>query len=410
MGAALGFGTPKAGNCGPTYTDSEFCIIAKVTAYWDRETASTGGQTLVPSSYYGPSMYMRDSFWTSLGLAGTPYQDATETSVMNTWTSAIPASGQVPDSVGGPSFPDESGLYYLIRMARDTNQLHLKAGSKAVAQAVLDYIQDNQVSNGAFQTAAPADYGNGSDISPDSWLDGFLYPAGSVDAYDQGLYVVALEAAKRLGLGVTTAQVDQADAVYRGLYNPQLGYLTWLSGTSYKSPDVLAGDALSLYLYNRPLLPVADVTSTLNAQADTKYGTKDLATEGGGYLPASDFLTLQTTAQGVVNPTTEPAGWYQNGGSWFLWTYLAEYAAMRGGDTAAAADIARTVSQQLEVTPLSKEFQLTTKNPGDISVDPAYPYPLGSSGLARQGFGWNAAYAALEASLATAPALRAPLK
>ena len=46
------------------------------------------------------------------------------------------------------------------------------------------------------------------------------------------------------------------------------------------------------------------------------------------------------------------------------------------------------------MTPLSKEFKVTADNPQIAGVDPAWPYPLGSSGLDRQGYGWNTAVAA----------------
>jgi hypothetical protein len=413
MGAALGFNQQNSPGAGSSGTAADFGVISRVTAYWAREGTTSGSKSLVPSSYYGPSTYMRDSFWTALALEGTQFGASTETNVMDAFTDAVPTTGSdaghVPDTESGPYYPDESGLYYLIRMENDVNQLHLSVENLSVAKLVLEYIENNQVSDGAFETAAPANYGNGFDISPDSWLDGYLYPAGQVDAYDQGLYVVALEAAQRLGLGVTSAQISQADAVYRSLYDPQLGYVRWLTGTTYKSPDVLAGDALSLYLFDQPLLPASEVVSTLKAQVVTPNGTMDLATSDDGYVPADQFLTLQTNAQGQVEGVGEPAGWYQNGGSWFLWTYLADYAALRAGYQPAAKDIDQAVSQELEVTPLSKEFQLTENDPSVASVDPAYPYPLGSSGIARQAFGWNTAFVTLQASLAHAPAPLPPL-
>ena len=58
---------------------------------------------------------------------------------------------------------------------------------------------------------------------------------------------------------------------------------------------------------------------------------------------------------------------------------------------------------------MTKEFQLTRENNAIGKVDPAYPYPLGSSGTARQGYGWDAAFAAFQASLAHAPAPLLPL-
>jgi hypothetical protein len=414
MGAALGFTAHNSPGAGQG-VGSELGVISRVTAYWDRETTTKGYKSLVPSNFYGPSSYMRDTFWTALGLEGTPFEAATEVRVMASFTSAVPTSGpnagHVPDTTTGGFYPDESGLYYLIRTELDMDRLHLHLppADVSVARLVLAYIDKRQVNEGAFMTAAPSDYGRGFVISPDSWLDGYLYPGGAVDAYDQGLYVVALEAARRLGLGVTAGQLDRADTVYRSLYDPRLGYLVWLSTTTYKSPDVLVGDALSLYLFDRPLLPTAEVVSTLRAQAGTPYGTMDIATRADGYLRADQFRTLQVSAHRKVVAVGEPAGWYQNGGSWFLWTYLCQYAALRSGDQAAAAAMASTANQELEVTPLTKEFQLTRENEAIGKVDPAYPYPLGSSGVARQGYGWDAAFAAFQASLGHAPAPLAPL-
>jgi hypothetical protein len=95
----------------------------------------------------------------------------------------------------------------------------------------------------------------------------------------------------------------------------------------------------------------------------------------------------------------EPGGWYQNGGSWLLWEFLAEYSALRHGDFAALQGIQQSIAAEVAVTPLSKEFKVTINNPAIGSVDPAWPYPLGSCGLDRQGFGWNTALAAFLSTL-----------
>ena len=59
------------------------------------------------------------------------------------------------------------------------------------------------------------------------------------------------------------------------------------------------------------------------------------------------------------------------------------------------------------MTPLSKEFKVTADNPQIPGVDPAWPYPLGSSGLDRQGYGWNTAVAAFLPSLLDGQSKRA---
>jgi hypothetical protein len=376
----------------------EFGTIAKVTAYWLRESSS-GSFALTPSQHYGTSTYARDSFWTTYGLQGTPFQAETETTIFNQFTNAIPTSGSnaghVPVTSGGPYFEDESGLYYLIRMYRDSEQWGLSAlKNLTIAQSVLNYIQSNQVNNGQFITAGPINNA-GFEITPDTWLDGYLFPVGAVSAYNQGLYVVALQACQKLGLPVTNDQIAAALAVYQGLYDPQLGYIRWLSTQNYKGPDVLAGDALSLFLWNTPLLSDAAVRNTLNAQVRTQYGMEALAQQNGTSVPANQFLTLTNNpTTGAVEGIPEPGGWYQNGGSWLLWEFLAEYSALRHGDFSALQGIQQSIAAEVAVTPLSKEFKVTINNPAIGSVDPDWPYPLGSCGLDRQGFGWNTALAA----------------
>jgi hypothetical protein len=381
----------------------EFGTIAKVTAYWLRESSS-GSFALTPSQHYGTSTYARDSFWTTYGLQGTPFQAETETTIFNQFTNAIPTSGSnaghVPVTSGGPYFEDESGLYYLIRMYRDSEQWGLSAlKNLTIAQSVLNYIQSNQVNNGQFITAGPINNA-GFEITPDTWLDGYLFPVGAVSAYNQGLYVVALQACQKLGLPVTNDQIAAALAVYQGLYDPQLGYIRWLSTQNYKGPDVLAGDALSLFLWNTPLLSDAAVRNTLNAQVRTQYGVEALAQQNGTSVPANQFLTLTNNpTTGAVEGIPEPGGWYQNGGSWLLWEFLAEYSALRHGDFSALQGIQQSIAAEVAVTPLSKEFKVTINNPAIGSVDPDWPYPLGSCGLDRQGFGWNTALAAFLSTL-----------
>ena len=375
-----------------------FPTIAQVTAYWLREASSSGSYALVPSQHYGPGTYMRDSFWTSYGLLNTTYFNNTETTIIKEFTAAISTSGSsaghVPVTIGGPQFFDESGLYYLIRMFRDTKQFHLDVANQSVAQSVLDFIRANQVQGNAFVTGGPFNNG-GFEITPDSWLDGYLFPVGAVNAYDQGLYVVALRAAQGMGLDVTDAQIAGAQSVYRGLYDPQLGYIRWLSTETYKSPDVLVGDALSLYLFNQPLLPDVSAINTLNAQVFTQYGMEDLAQADDSSVPPDQFLTLTNSpTTGEVLGIPEPGNWYQNGGSWLLWEFLAEYSALRHGDASALATMRNSLAAEVAVTPLSKEFKVTANNPAIAGVDPAWPFPLGSSGLDRQGYGWNTAVAA----------------
>jgi hypothetical protein len=199
-----------------------------------------------------------------------------------------------------------------------------------------------------------------------------LTPVGAVSAYNQGLYVVALQASQKLGLPVSNDQIAAALAVYQGLYDPKLGYIRWLSTQNYKGPDVLAGDALSLFLWNTPLLSDTAVRNSLSAQMRTQYGMEDLVQQDGTSVADNQFLTLTNNpTTGAVEGIPEPGGWYQNGGSWLLWEFLAEYSAVRHGDWSALQGIQQSLAAEVAVTPLSKEFKVTINNPAIGSVDRA---------------------------------------
>jgi alpha-L-arabinofuranosidase len=423
MATALGFttgdspgltGALPAGRAGPSLAAragaaADFGLIMRATAYWLREAPGGSGHAVVPSPHYSPSTYMRDSFWTTMALAGTPLFGATEEPIFTAFTRSVPTSGpqagHVPVALGGALYPDESNLLYLVRLYNDAVVHHLPVKNRSVARLVLHYVETDQVRDGAWLTTAPQKHGRFT-ISPDTWLDGYRYPLGAVSGYAQGLYVVALEAARKLGLGVGNRAIARADRVYQSLYDPKVGYLRWLSATTYKGPDVLVGDALSLLLFGRPLLPDAEVASTLAHQDWTPYGMAVLATKDNTYLPAHRFETLELNGAGQVIGVGETGGWYQNGGSWFLYSYLAEWAAARQSDAQADPLMARSIDEQVAVTPMSKEFQLTSIRPD------YYSYPPGSSNFQRQGYGWNAAYLAFTPTLTSVagPALSTTVK
>ncbi len=82
--------------------------------------------------------------------------------------------------------------------------------------------------------------------------------------------------------------------------------------------------------------PIRRFVILLAAQVRTKYGMEVLAQQDGSSVPANQFLTLTNSpTTGAVEGIPEPGGWYQNGGSWLLWEFLAEYSALRHGDWSA---------------------------------------------------------------------------
>src|SRR6185312_4888448 len=98
---------------------------------------------------------------------------------------------------------------------------------------------------------------------------------------------------------------------------------------------------------------------TARAQVRTPYGTKALDSGGPIGIPANEFRTLANDpVTGQVVALGEPEGWYQNGGSWLLWEYLADYSAARHGDQQAAGRMSDAIRSEVEVTPMSKEFKV----------------------------------------------------
>jgi hypothetical protein len=130
-------------------------------------------------------------------------------------------------------------------------------------------------------------------------------------SYNQGLYVVALMAAKELGLGVDSREVTTALARYRDLANGHDGYLRFSRGLNYHDISGLVGDFLGLWLFHTPMLSTAVVDATLRSQPSFASGFKVVTDGHGRPLPHSAFVQHFFP------------GDYQNGGSWLLFDYLA---------------------------------------------------------------------------------------
>ncbi|HXW79640.1 MAG TPA: hypothetical protein VEJ84_09075, partial [Acidimicrobiales bacterium] len=375
-------------------------LVLDATAYWALETTAGGTRTVVPSNAYAPRTFMRDSFWTLLGLGGA-LGDQAEEYTMKLFTASVAragsAAGVVPTSLLPPDHPgygiatghqppadvDESNLLYIVRMYCDVVVRHLPGVlNRPDAGLALDWVLDNRVKGGQIiQVATQAG----------TWLDTAYAPPGSVNAYTQGLYVVALMAARGLGLNVSKTQISAARSAYAALYSPSLGYLPWDSATGYRyrAPDVLAGEAWSLFLFNSSILPSRVVAGTLRALVTSPYGMEDVASAARSYLDNTNPKVLRQGIDGLDAP-----GHYQNGGDWYIFNYWAAYAGERLHIPGPAGLVSWDTGRQLAVDPTSHEYLLTKAsgpNPGGVTDEVAMSAPSN-----RQGYGWNAAFNAFE--------------
>lgn len=344
------------------YAGTQWDVVSQVTAYLNVRFANDlTNINIQPSNNYSFGMWMRDSFWQSFLLP-----NAYEQAALTRFEVFQHATGQMPravrtDGVTIEYHADESALLYAIRCYIDSVRRGLTYNSTVLNNAIT-YINSIVVSD-QYQCTS-SDSG-----ASKTWMDGFKYTAGSIATYNQGLYCVALKCLQLLGAGnITNTQIANAIAQYQALYNSGVGYVTFTSDKTYLAPDVLVGEALSLYLFGQSMLTDTMVNNTVAAivAKATIYGAPDVQTSAGAYLETNEFISAISK------------GDYQNGGSWFLYEYLAYYAGKKHGAPGMDAAIANRKVIELNVDPVSHEYIRTNGS------------PLGSELPARHVYSWNA--------------------
>jgi hypothetical protein len=355
-------------------------------------TYTPGTFAVVPSSFYGVGMWMRDSTW-ALAAMNNVDRFALQTSTFAAAGDA--ATGRVPTLIlngagpwfgaggqGNPVPDDDSNLMYAIaaRLGWQT------AARQPFLDSVYAWIRAHADSGGRY---AATSFG---------WEDSF-YPLGAggpasvtVSSNMQGLYAVALRCLKDLGVNVPQSEIDNANAQYAAL--TVNGRMRAFAGSDIVDVASLMGDALSLFIWNQPILSDAVVQNTIASFAEVYdangdfVGYKVLSAADGSFLPPGMF-PVENNGAGTL------PGYYLNGGSWMLYEMLALYAGARH-DITPMRDVyldrmVRRMASELRAgvgsTPMEKsqEFLCTVAgNPGDPCG------PIGSAEAQRSDFGWNA--------------------
>jgi hypothetical protein len=418
-----------------------------------RQTVDPNTGIIFPSLAYRPQMWTRDAFWSGLATGDvalnvmalgliTRYQapdahvptwivlpwatqgrnsgghNSREYSPMvraraaNEATSGVSARGSAaaPDLLTAYYARDESTLLYLVwaYVLATTRPGGLAAPSVPIRSLrnALAYVRLNMDAQGAYHSPGGPNT---------SWEDAFILPGPDVLAYTQGLAAVALEAARRLGLGVPEGEVHRAIVAYQRLARPwparwirgQLrGPIAGASGTGsnptrapeltadrpdtwisapprpapgvpvylpfsahlpYRDPSVLTGDFLSTWLFGRHLLDRAVVQGTLASLCGSPFGYRTLCPEDGSYLPASDFSLPRQPGDG------------QNGGSWLLYDGLALGAGALQGVSGALPALQRRLGIELTPHPILHEYVQTAKSLPFYGAEPPE----------RDGYGWD---------------------
>lgn len=350
-----------------------------------------GTFAVVPSSFYGVGTWIRDSTW-ALGAIDNVNHFATQTNVFAANGDA--ASGRVATLIlndgtpwfgaggqGNPVPDDDSNLMFAIaaRLGWRTSV------SLPFLNNVYVWIRSHADATGRYRATS---FG---------WEDSF-YPLGisgdasvTTSANMQGLYAVALRALKDLGVAVPQVDIVRAKAQYAALTIN--GGMRAYEGSDIVDVASLMGDALSLFIWNEPLLSDAIVQDTIARFAEVYdaggafVGYKVLSNADGTFLPPAAF-PVENNGAGTL------PGYYLNGGSWMLYDALALYAGIRHNIPAmrdAYVDrLVRRMAAELRAgvgtipANKSQEFLCTVAgNPGDPCG------PIGSAEPQRADFGWN---------------------
>lgn len=335
-------------------------------------------ELIIPGGVYRDATYVRDSFYAIFGL-----NDPVLSKSSYLWFlgSQNPKTGQIssalPLDAGNATIvpkDDESTLLMII-WAYTLMQSDVLTDTSGLS-AALSFVQSHVYSG--YYVSKPGSFRY--------WADNYVvrdnpaFPDGGDSvAYNQGLYVVALEAARMMKVpGVTTGMVNEAKAAYRSFYRSDLGHITLSKGTTDQDLSALLPEFLYRQIFRRTVLPDDVVESTVRHAIATglvRYpdgsiaGIKTIAATDGSFLP-NDTWAISDLAAG---------GNYQNGGYWPRDGLIALNMLYRiTKDPQVRTLIERLVNVELSNDGTPKEY--LTLQPGN----------LGRSPTGRTGYSWNA--------------------
>ncbi|HEX2987356.1 MAG TPA: hypothetical protein VHS06_04205 [Chloroflexota bacterium] len=354
-----------------------------------RRCVADQGAWINPGINYPEFFFCRDSFWLLAGLNDIHLSTVTvkrfrEDQMLNADGHAATAFYLDGSSPQWRDRDDESTLFYILhnyllfRLGGEIGIPSMEAAHRFVAAHVREgrYLTTGETRSFS-EDGVPDERG-----AYHYWLDTLRIGTGEgspeVIAYNQGLLCVALRALKSMGIALGEGELERAEAAYAGMVNPEDECsIPQREGARLMDVSSLVGEALSLYLFDRPILSRERVEATfqrLNRCARVDYpdgaflGYKVLCEADGKYLDSGQFLCS----------TFNSPGRYQNGGSWLLYDGLALYAAARHGVEGAAELFAQRLRSEVRSERSSHEF---------LSTNPSHSGPNRPEEL---GYGWNA--------------------
>lgn len=267
---------------------------------------------LVPSLNYHPDMYLRDAFWHA---AATDDKEVSEQCWLR-YAETQHEDGQL-DTLVMPYYyrssrdDNDSTLFFLMWACINQRKYGTRVDRKILEKTFRSIINNHSPERDGLYWSRTA-----------GWLD-TIWSVDKIRSINQGHYAVALQCAKELGLEVLQDEIEKAKNAYRALYDHERQTLKWSEDEDYISPSVLLGEFLNLWLYNEPILSSEQVINTVERFPVIIRGVPCICDADGNF-----FTDENKPWEGKYNWRD---GVYHNGGSWFLYEYLAYAAAARHG-------------------------------------------------------------------------------
>ncbi|MBV6645916.1 MAG: hypothetical protein KI790_10725 [Cyclobacteriaceae bacterium] len=291
--------TTIASHFGKMQDEDYFGALSFSTPYMNLRVNETGRSDLwvIPAVEYGNTQYGRDAFWISTMLSNE-YSGECLKNELN----------EVNHFAEYPLF----AVIWAYRAHKEGIPIDLSK-----VQAYVDAIEKRVLANTFYSF-----YEGDGRLDFQYWGDLMAFEKNDVITYNQGLFVVALIAAERLGLALNSSPAKAA-AVFNSLYDQELGYFPVSRLKGILSPDAIVADLLAKVYLDTLLLPSERVASHFDRMvknAKTEFGFKVVSTPTGEFLPLEEYDIPGYKSQ--VSRGDWVDGEYFRGGSYFLYDNL----------------------------------------------------------------------------------------
>lgn len=267
-----------------------------------------GRRCIIPSQAYPFDIYIRDSFYTMIGLEDV----SLSRDCFSLFEQTQGENGQIRYAVALNQTDDfgykddESNLIYLI-WAGALNRQGISLNLEKINKAYL--FVNTHVQDGWF-ISPPGDYRY--------WADTYDNKESDTISYNQGLYVLSLRFLKEINPNsISDEIISQAETNYRSLFK-DVGSLPLSKNTQYQDASSLLPEFLARFYFDQgmlddnKILASVDKLITLASVYNDKgnlQGIKTLYGVDGSFLPYETFKAPMNNK-----------GVYQNGGYWPMYT------------------------------------------------------------------------------------------